>query len=123
MKNNAINWFEIMVADFDRAQGFYEAILATTLDVVNGEDSKMGLFPAEYDKGVGGCLSLMKGCTPGAGGTLVYLNVEGDLDGVLSRIPTAGGKVIKPRTAIPPHGFIGIFKDSEGNIVGLHSMV
>ena len=121
MKNNAINWFEIMVSDFDRAQGFYEAILATTLDIVEGQ-FKMGLFPAEYDKGVGGCLTLMDGHEPGPGGTLVYLNVEGDLDGVLSRIPTAGGEVIKPRTDITPHGFIGIFKDSEGNVVGLHSM-
>ena len=122
MKNNALNWFEIMVADFDRAKGFYETILANTLeDVVEGK-AKMALFPAEYDKGVGGCLTLMEGCGPGAGGTLVYLNVEGDLDGVLARIPEAGGEVIKPRTAIPPHGFIGIFRDSEGNVVGLHSM-
>lgn len=123
MKNNALNWFEIMVADFDRARTFYEAILATALDTVDGEESRMALLPAEYDKGVGGCLSLMKGCAPGVGGTLVYLNVEGSLDEVLARIPAAGGEVIKPRTAIPPHGFMGLFKDSEGNLVGLHSMV
>ena len=121
MKINAVNWFEIMVADFDRAHTFYETILGTSMDTVDGE-SKMALFPAEYDKGVGGCLTLMKGAEPGAGGSLVYLNVEGDLDGVLSRIPDAGGEIIKPRTAIPPHGFIGVFKDSEGNVVGLHSM-
>jgi uncharacterized protein len=122
MKNNAVNWFEIMVADFDRAKAFYETILADSMDVVEGE-FKMALFPAEYDKGVGGCLSLMKGWEPGEGGTLVYLNVEGDLDGVLSRIPAAGGEVIKPRTDIAPHGFIGILRDTEGNVVGLHSMV
>ncbi len=122
MKINAINWFELMVSDFGRAVKFYEEILATTLDTVEGE-CRMALFPAEYDKGVGGCLSLMEGHQPGPGGTLVYLNVQGDLDGVLSRIPAAGGEVIKPRTAIPPHGFIGIFRDSEGNVVGLHSMV
>ena len=38
------------------------------------------------------------------------------------RIPAAGGKVLRDRLAIPPHGFIGIFQDSEGNTVGLHSM-
>jgi predicted enzyme related to lactoylglutathione lyase len=121
MKTNAINWFEIMVADFDRAKAFYDTILATSLEVFEGE-FKMAMFPYEMEKGVGGCLSLMPGCEPGKGGTMIYLNVEGDLDGVLSRIPAAGGVVIKPRTAIPPHGFIGIFKDSEGNVVGLHSM-
>ncbi|MBK1883095.1 VOC family protein [Luteolibacter pohnpeiensis] len=121
MKNNAINWFEIMVSDFDRAHQFYQTILGTSMDTFDGED-KMALFPAEYDQGVGGALTLRKGGTPGPGGSLIYLNVEGDLDGVLARIPEAGGEVIKSRTAIPPHGFIGIFKDSEGNIVGLHSM-
>jgi predicted enzyme related to lactoylglutathione lyase len=31
--------------------------------------------------------------------------------------------VVKPRTAIGEHGFIAIVKDTEGNGVGLHSMV
>ena len=65
----------------------------------------------------------MDGISPGPGGALVYLNVDGDLDGVLKRIPSAGGAVIKPRTSIGEHGFIAIFKDTEGNSVGLHSMV
>jgi len=121
MKNNAVNWFEIMVADFDRAKAFYETILGAPMEVVDCE-CRMALFPAEYDKGVGGCITLMDGCKPGEGGTLVYLNVEGELDAVLSRIPAAGGEVIKPRTEIPPHGFMGLFKDTEGNVVGLHSM-
>lgn len=82
----------------------------------------MGVFPCEPEKGVGGAITLMEGYKSGPGGTLVYLNVEGDLDGVLSRIPAAGGNVIRPRMDIAPHGFIGIFEDSEGNVVGLHSM-
>ncbi len=53
---------------------------------------------------------------------MVYLNAEGILDEVIGRIPEAGGKVIKDRTEIPPHGSIAIFEDSEGNVVGLHSM-
>jgi hypothetical protein len=64
----------------------------------------------------------MNGLSPGNGGTLVYLNAEGDLDGVLKRIPAAGGSVLKPRTSIGQHGFIAVFKDTEGNSVGLHSM-
>ncbi|MEW6307385.1 MAG: hypothetical protein AB1705_28365 [Verrucomicrobiota bacterium] len=54
---------------------------------------------------------------------MIYLNVEGDLDGVLQRIPGAGGSIVKPRTSIGEHGFIAILKDTEGNVVGLHSMV
>ena len=82
----------------------------------------MGMFLFDQKNGIGGSITKMNGVSPGNGGTIVYLNVEGDMDGVLKRIPGAGGSVIKPRTSIGEHGFIAIFKDSEGNSVGLHSM-
>ena len=62
-----------------------------------------------------------EGCKPGPGGSVVYLNVDGDLDQVLARIPAAGGKVIQGRLDISPHGFVGMFEDLDGNVVGLHS--
>jgi predicted enzyme related to lactoylglutathione lyase len=122
MKTNAINWFEIFVSDFERAQSFYEKILARPLTSVSSEFCQMALFAEGGEKGTGGAITKMGEFKPGPGGTLVYLDVEGDLDGVLQRIPDAGGKIIRDRMAIPPHGFIGIFEDSEGNVVGLHSM-
>lgn len=122
MKTNALNWFEIFVTDFDRAKSFYEKILGRSLTPAAMEGCQMGLFGEGGPDGVGGAITKMEGYNPGPGGTLVYLNVEGDLDGVLQRIPGAGGKVIRDRMPIPPHGFIGIFEDSEGNVVGLHSM-
>lgn len=122
MKQNALNWFEIFTNDLAKATEFYNTILTSSLIPSEMEGCRMAIFPCDPDKGVGGALTQMEGCKPGAGGTLVYLNVEGDLDGVLSRIPAAGGKVIKERFDISPHGFIGIFSDPEGNVVGLHSM-
>jgi hypothetical protein len=118
---DAINWFDIAVANFDRALKFYETALDTTLEVIRKPQDVMGMFPADFEKGVGGAISFREGCKPGKGGTTVYLNVTGKLDAVLARVPAAGGKIIMPRTAIPPHGFIGIIEDSEGNSVGLHS--
>lgn len=123
MKINALNWFELAVSDLPRARAFYETILAAKLQDASMDCSEMAIFPYDNMKGVGGALSKIDGCKPGPGGTMIYLNVEGDLDNVLSRIPAAGGKVIRDRMAIPPHGFIGIFEDTEGNVVGLHSMV
>ncbi len=82
----------------------------------------MSMFPCDPENGVGGALTFMEGFNPGPGGTLIYLNVEGDMDGVIARVAPAGGKVIRDRMAIGCHGFIGIFEDSEGNVVGLHSM-
>ena len=122
MKTNALNWFEIFTNDLAKSSEFYTTILATPLTPSSMEGCQMAMFPCDIEKGVGGALTQMDGCAPGAGGTLIYLNVEGDLDGVLARIPAAGGKVIRERFDISPHGFIGIFSDPEGNVVGLHSM-
>lgn len=122
-KENAVNWFEIYVSDFGRAKQFYEAALQTTLTECTMDTCRMGMFPSDEKNGVGGAITQMDGISPGAGGTLVYLNVEGDLDGVLERAPANGGAVVKPRMAIGEHGFIGIIKDTEDNVVGLHSMV
>jgi len=128
-RNSALNWFELYVSDFERAKRFYETILNAPFPVVPTTDcsatkdwTRMAMFPYDCMKGVGGAIVQMENAAPGAGGTVVYLNVEGDLDNVLKRIPTAGGTVVKPRLSIGEHGFIAIFKDTEGNVVGLHSM-
>jgi predicted enzyme related to lactoylglutathione lyase len=121
MKINALNWFSIATNDIAKATEFYSTILKTELGSPS-PDSNMAIFPYDAEKGVGGGISQTDDCKPGSGGTVVYLNVEGDLDGVLSRIPAAGGKVLKDRFEIAPHGYIGVFSDLDGNMVGLHSM-
>jgi uncharacterized protein len=128
-KTNALNWFELYVADFARARRFYETILKTPLLEPQGgscnesakEGCQMAIFPCDLANGVGGSITKMKDVAPGAGGTVVYLNVDGDLDGVLQRIPQAGGSVVKPKSSIGEHGYIALCQDTEGNLVGLHS--
>jgi predicted enzyme related to lactoylglutathione lyase len=44
---NAINWFEIATADFDRAGGFYETIFDCNLHQVIMGDLNMAGFPIE----------------------------------------------------------------------------
>jgi predicted enzyme related to lactoylglutathione lyase len=39
---------------------------------------------------------------------------------MLERIVAAGGEIITPATPIPPTGQIAVFRDSEGNRIGLH---
>lgn len=121
-KIHALNWFEIQAANLQRAKRFYETILQISMEEVKLGDIPEVLFSFDRTQGgVGGSILESNTPPPGAGGTVIYLNVEGDLDGVLGRIAGAGGTVTKPRTAIGPYGFIGIFKDTEGNSIGLHS--
>ena len=120
---NATNWFEIPATDFERAKKFYETILDTEIIEMPFPHGKYALFPADMHKGeVGGGLMQSEGFNPSLNGTVVYLNGGEDLSIPLSRIESAGGKIIMPKTSIGQNGFMAHFKDTEGNRVALHSM-
>lgn len=119
---NWINWFEIPVTDFDRAQGFYCGIFDIEMHVMDMMGMRMGIFPTE---GNGGGGAIVKGddYTPAMNGSLVYLNGGDDLNNVLNKIESKGGKVFVPKTLIGEDmGYFAIFADTEGNKVALHSM-
>jgi predicted enzyme related to lactoylglutathione lyase len=120
---NAINWFEIPVKDFEKAKKFYETILGAKTQVIEAMGMKSAFLPFDMKGGgIGGCLIQGKGYTPSNKGTLAYLNGGDDLSKVLKKIEKAGGKILLPKTAIGPNGFMAHFLDCEGNKVGLHSM-
>jgi predicted enzyme related to lactoylglutathione lyase len=117
---NASTWFEIPVANLDRATRFYETALGIPLRREDFFGTPMSVFPSERP-GVGGALIAAPHMVPAPQGTLVYLDTSGQLDACLDRIPAAGGAVIQPKTPIGPFGFIARIRDSENNIVGLHT--
>ncbi len=119
---NAINWFEIPVKDFDRAKTFYSALFGTEVQEMPHPTFRYGMLPCDMEKGVGGGIVQGEGFEPSMNGSLVYLNGGEDLNGPLSRVEAAGGKVLMPKTSIGPNGFMAHFTDTEGNKVALHSM-
>ena len=123
MTRNAINWFEIPVADIERAQHFYETLLAKSLRREQAGPQTLAIFPYEVGTGVGGMLKQDNAATPpSASATLVYLDASPSLDAVLSRAGELGARIVQPRTELPNgNGFTAHLLDSEGNRVGLHS--
>ncbi|RPI19740.1 MAG: VOC family protein [Ignavibacteriae bacterium] len=118
---NAINWFEIPVLDFKRAQKFYNSIFEFELFEQQMGDYVMGFFPGDQS-GVSGAICHGEGYKPSEQGTLVYLNADGKLDDVIGRIETNGGKVVMPKSLVTEEiGYIATFIDTEGNKVALHS--
>ena len=117
---NAINWFDIPAVDFERAVKFYETILSVTLHQEALGGTMNGIFPADRE-GVSGAVCKGEGYTPSADGSIVYLNADGQLDAILSRVEAAGGQILRPKTPIGPFGHIAWFLDVEGNRVGLHA--
>lgn len=121
---NAINWFEIPVRDFKRAQLFYEHLLDATLtpQETNDSECKMAFLPADLENdGIGGAIISGSGYEPSETGALIYLNGGNDLSTPLARVEPAGGKVVMPKTSIGSHGFMAQFIDTEGNKLALHS--
>ncbi len=117
---SALTWFEIPVADFDRARRFYETILETTIPEHAFQGSRIAVFPYEQG-GAGGCLDAGSPSKPGDRGVVIYLDVRGRLDRTLQLVASAGGRIASPKAELPNIGFVAQIIDSEGNRVGLHS--
>ena len=125
MKGNAVVWFELYVADMARARRFYEAVLDVKLEQaeeMEGDWPEMWMFPGEEEgNGASGALVQMNGMSPGGGGTLVYFRCD-DCAEQAHRVTVHGGQLARDKFAIGPHGFIALAVDTEGNMIGLHSM-
>lgn len=122
-QENALNWFEISVADISRAKKFYETIFGIEMPVQEMMGMQMAFFPAEDMNGkVSGALVQGPMHKPSIDGAKIYLNGNPDLDLALNKIEAAGGKVVMPKTHISDTvGYMAFFIDSEGNNVALHS--
>lgn len=116
-KNRAV-WFDIPVANLDRAAAFYEAILLVGVEKRTYGDFSFGVI--DHEDGNGGCLIPSKE-EIASGGVLVYLNVNGRIREAISRVVPHGGTVIEDVQSIEPHGFRAVILDSEGNRMALHS--
>ena len=112
-------WYEIPVSDFDRAKKFYEDIFDIKIFTEDFGNFKMGIFP---HKDVGCALCYGQGYKPNQDGVLVYMNAEPDLEIVLNRVESPGGKVLRDKNMISAeHGYMAVFVDSEGNRLAIHS--
>src|SRR5215213_5427677 len=118
VENNRAVWFDIPVADLDRAINFYRAVLGVRIDKETIGDVSLGVI--EHGGGNGGCLVLDKEEITG-GGVLLYLNVNARIRDAVSKVVPNGGSVIQDTHSIGPHGFRAIALDSEGNRIALHS--
>ncbi|MCB0522675.1 MAG: VOC family protein [Lewinellaceae bacterium] len=121
MAKSWTGWFEIAVADFDRAKKFYETIFNMEIHTIDLGALKMGIFP-HGKEGAGASICWGAWYKPSPHGTVVYLNAEPDLLEVQNKIEGAGGKIVQPKKQISPeHGFMALFEDTEGNRLALHS--
>ena len=120
---NPIGWFEIYVDDMARARRFYEAVFAVELQPLESPGGpQMLAFPSNMEQyGCGGALVHMDGLKAGGNSTWVYFSCA-DCAVEEARVVSAGGRIQKPKVSIGQYGHIALVFDTEGNMLGLHSM-
>ena len=122
MAENAVRWFEIYVQDMARARRFYESVFGTRLEKLESGDLEMWAFPmSDSHPGASGALVRMPGVPSMPGGTLVYFGCD-DCAVEGGRVTAAGGKIERDKMSIGQYGFILLAVDTEGNMIGLHSL-
>lgn len=123
---NPVGWFEIYVNDLERAQKFYENVFDLKLSELGNpaEDSlKMLAFPADMESRnkTSGALVKAKDMEAGGNSIIVYFSSK-DCNIEEGRVENAGGNIVRSKMSIGEYGFISLVKDSEGNVIGIHSL-
>ena len=126
MQSKPVGWFEIYTQDLKRAQAFYETVFAFELEKLDSPEPSLEMlaFPGPMDDshGCSGALVKMPGGPSGGGnGVVIYFMCE-DCSVEAGRVAGAGGQLAKPKFSIGKYGFAALAMDTEGNMIGLHSM-
>jgi predicted enzyme related to lactoylglutathione lyase len=105
-----------------RARAFYEKTFGLALSRLPNPDVELWGFPMQPEKpGCSGALIKMSGKDSGIGGTLVYFSCA-DCAVEAARAAENGGRILRAKFFIGDHGYIALVFDTEGNLIGLHSM-
>lgn len=119
---NPVGWFEIYVQDMPRAKAFYQAVFGIEFSPLESPGVELWAFPGNMTSyGITGALVRMEGVSSGGNSVLVYFSCK-DCAEEGGRAVAAGGQLFKPKMSIGQYGFIALIGDSEGNMIGLHSM-
>lgn len=110
---NPVVHFEVLGKDAKRLQSFYAKVFDWPMESVM---DTYAMVRPEGDKGIaGGVGSTMEGA---AGHTTFYVEVD-DLQATLDQIESAGGSTVQPPMDVPNGPSIALFRDPDGNLVGL----
>jgi hypothetical protein len=122
MNSNPVGWFEIYVQDMPRAKAFYQAVFGVELAKLDAPGPEMWAFPGGSERyGAPGSLIRMEGVPSGGNSVVIYFNCD-DCAVQAAKAAKAGGRVEREKFSIGPYGFVALVKDTEGNLIGLHSM-
>jgi predicted enzyme related to lactoylglutathione lyase len=117
-----VRWFEIYVADMHRAKVFYERTFGfhfSKMDTKSWDVEMWSISTTEDGKSFG-CLTWRRDTEPSGISSVVYFGSE-DCAIEERRAIESGGKLHRAKFGIGQYGFMSMIRDTEGNLVGVHS--
>lgn len=119
--NSYISLFEIPATDISRAVNFYQAILDVKIEIMEMPEMQIGILPYE-NQIVTAVITKAESYKPSTDGVTIYLNGGENLQIILDKVETNGGKIVIPKTShADESSYFALFIDTEGNKIGLHS--
>jgi predicted enzyme related to lactoylglutathione lyase len=112
---SSIVWFEIPADNPERAKKFYSALFGWKIEKFPGVEDYWHIDTGGGDATPDG--GLMKRKHPEQS-TINYVAVS-SVDEATTTVEKLGGKVCKPKTAVPQMGYFVICQDTENNMFAL----
>lgn len=115
---HSIVWFEIPADDIARAKSFYGKLFGWNITPFPGMESYQHIDTAGPDATPDG--GMMSRMYPGHTIT-TYVSVP-SVTRFMAKVEKLGGKVCKPKTAVPGFGYFAICQDTEKNMFAIWEM-
>lgn len=114
--------FEIHCDDTDRASKFYQQMFGWKIEKFGGPVDYWLIYTGpESERGIDGGLMKRRTASPTGGAPVNAYICTVSVDNVDTALATAkklGGELAMEKFAVPGVGWLGYFKDTEGNLVG-----
>ena len=114
----SVVWFEIPADNMQRAKAFYQSLFGWNISPIPNLDDYWHVDTGGADQSPDA--GLMKRMHP-AQGITNYVLVESVAEAI-TEVEKLGGKICKPKTAVPQMGHFAICQDTENNTFGVWEM-
>lgn len=115
---SSVVWFEIPADDVERARKFYSALFGWKIEKLPGQADYWHIDTGGGEDTLDGGMLARK--HPGQPITS-YVTVE-SVTASSAQVEKLGGRVMKPKTAVPHMGYFAICRDSEDNEFAIWEM-
>jgi len=113
----SVTHFEIYAEDLTRLAQFYRDLFDWQIEKAPGVDYFRIQTGSPADRGIAG--GMLNRPIPGPRSWVHYVRVD-SIDQMIERVQSLGGKLLRPKTAVPKTAWYAVVEDPEGNIFAVY---